>query len=322
MTRPRLATLAFIVVALAIVPFLGLSGALLNLMIFMMITALAAQGWNILGGYAGLSSFGHAAFFGVGAYAMAVLQTRFGVNAWIALVIGIALGALVGAAIGFLSFRSGLKGSYFALITLAFAEVARILANSTNFTGGAAGILLKLQTGLPYLQFADRRYFLLIALGFVAIGLLVSWWLEHSRFGAYLVALRENEQAAQALGVDVFAVKMKAIAISGALTAAAGCLYAQNYLFIDANVAFGSWISIEALFAAIVGGSGTVLGPLVGAIVLLGLGELTKSVSGGIPGMDLLVFGVILVLSVAFSPNGLVMLMKSLGLRAPKAKEA
>jgi branched-chain amino acid transport system permease protein len=323
MTKPRLSTLAIIVAVLAAIAFTGLSGALLNLMILMMIIALAAQGWNILGGYAGLSSFGHAAFFGAGAYAMAVLQTRFGVNAWIALVIGIALGALVGAFIGFLSFRSGLKGSYFALITLAFAEVARILSNSWDFTGGAAGILIKLQTGLPFLQFADRRYFLLIALGFVAIGLLVSWWLEHSRFGAYLVALRENEQAAQALGVDVFAVKMKAIAISGALTAAAGCLYAQNYLFIDANVAFGSWISVEALFAAIVGGSGTVLGPLIGAIVLLGLGELTKGVSHGIPGMDLLVFGVILVLSVAFSPNGLVMLMKSLGLRAPsKAREA
>ena len=326
MSKPGLPQLAIIVVVLAALPFIGLSGSLLNLMIFMMITALAAQGWNILGGYAGLSSFGHAAFFGVGAYSMAVLQSRFGLNAWLALVIGIALGAVMGAFIGFLSFRSGLKGSYFALITLAFAEVARILANSTDFTGGAAGILLKLQTGLPYLQFADRRYFLLTALGFVAIGLVVTRWLEHSRFGAYLIALRENEQAAQALGVDVFRVKMKAIALSAALTAAAGCLYAQNYLFVDANVAFGSWISIEALFAAIVGGAGTVLGPLVGAIVLLGLGELTKGLSGGIPGMDLLVFGVILVLCVAFSPNGLVMLLRSLGLpkrgTAAKVKEA
>jgi branched-chain amino acid transport system permease protein len=316
MSRPGLAQLAAVVVVLAVLPFAGLSGSLLNLMIYMMITALAAQGWNILGGYAGLSSFGHAAFFGVGAYAMAVLQSRYGLNAWVALVIGIALGAATGAFIGFLSFRSGLKGSYFALITLAFAEVARILANSADFTGGAAGILLKLQTGLPFLQFADRRYFLLVALGFVAIGLVVTWWLEHSRFGAYLIALRENEQAAQALGVDVFRVKMKAIALSGALTAAAGCLYAQDYLFVDANVAFGSWISIEALFAAIVGGAGTVLGPLVGAIVLLGLGELTKGVSGGIAGMDLLVFGIILVLCVAFSPNGLVMLLRSL--RLPK----
>jgi branched-chain amino acid transport system permease protein len=324
MTKPGLLPLAAVVIVLAVVPFLGLSGSLLNLMILMMITALAAQGWNVLGGYGGLSSFGHAAFFGVGAYAMAVLQSRFGLNAWAALAIGIVLGALFGAFIGFLSFRSGLKGSYFALVTLAFAEVARILANSADFTGGAAGILLKLQTGLPYLQFADRRYFLLIALAFVAIGLVATWWLEHSRFGAYLIALRENEQAAQALGIDVFSVKMKAIALSAALTAASGCLYAQNYLFIDSNVAFGSWISIEALFAAIVGGAGTVLGPLIGAIVLLGLGELTKSVSGGIPGMDLLVFGIILVLCVAFSPNGLVMLLRSLGLphRGSKAKEA
>lgn len=324
MSKPGLLPIAALVLVLAVVPFLGLSGSLLNLMIFMMITALAAQGWNVLGGYGGLSSFGHAAFFGVGAYSMAVLQTRFGLNAWAALAIGIALGALFGIFIGFLSFRSGLKGSYFALVTLAFAEVARILANSADFTGGAAGILLKLRTGLPYLQFADRRYFLLIALGFVAIGLVVTRWLEHSRFGAYLIALRENEQAAQALGIDVFSVKMKAIALSAALTAASGCLYAQNYLFIDSNIAFGSWISIEALFAAIVGGAGTVLGPLIGAIVLLGLGEATKSVSGGIPGMDLLVFGVILVLCVAFSPNGLVRLLRSLGLphRAGKSKEA
>ncbi|WP_291691207.1 branched-chain amino acid ABC transporter permease [Bradyrhizobium sp.] len=327
MTGRGLLPVAAAVAVLAVIPFLGISGSLLNLMIFMMIIALAAQGWNVLGGYGGLSSFGHAAFFGVGAYAMAILQARYGLNAWLALVIGIALGALFGAFIGFLSFRSGLKGSYFALVTLAFAEVARILANSANFTGGAAGTILNLQSGVAFLQFADRRVFLLVVLAFVAIGLLATWWLEHSRFGAYLVALRENDQAAQALGVDVFTVKLKAIALSAALTAASGCLYAQDYLFVDANIAFGSWISIEALFAAIVGGAGTVLGPLIGAIVLLGLGELTKGLSGGIPGLDLLVFGVILVLCVAFSPNGLVTLLRRLGIErrgfpAKTAKEA
>jgi branched-chain amino acid transport system permease protein len=313
MSKP--VTIVAAVAALAVLAFAGLSGSLLNLLILMMIITLAAQGWNILGGYGGLSSFGHAAFFGAGAYAMAILQTRFGLNAWVALVIGIALGAVFGAFIGFLSFRSGLRGSYFALVTLAFAEVARILANSADFTGGAAGILLKLETGLAHLQFADRRYFLLLAIGFVMIGLLVTLWLESSRFGAYLIALRENEAAAEALGIDVFAIKMQAITLSAALTAAAGCLYAQNYLFIDANVAFGSWISIEALFAAIVGGAATVLGPLIGAIALLGLGELTKNLSGSIAGMDQLVFGVILVLCVAFSPNGIVMLLRSLGVR-------
>jgi branched-chain amino acid transport system permease protein len=311
----KLLAIAVAVAALAVLAFAGLNGSLLNLLILMMIITLAAQGWNILGGYGGLSSFGHAAFFGVGAYAMAILQARFGLNAWAALAVGIALGAVFGAFIGFLSFRSGLRGSYFALVTLAFAEVARILANSADFTGGAAGILLRLETGFGYLQFADRRYFLLLALAFVTIGLLVTLWLERSRFGAYLIALRENEAAAEALGIDVFAIKMQAITLSAALTAAAGCLYVQNYLFIDANVAFGSWISIEALFAAIVGGAATVLGPLIGSIVLLGLGELTKSLSGGIAGMDQLVFGVILVLCVAFSPNGVVTLLRSLGVQ-------
>jgi branched-chain amino acid transport system permease protein len=313
--------LAFLVV-LAVLALIGLPGNILNLFIFMMIITLTAQGWNLLGGYGGLSSFGHAAFFGTGAYAMTVLQTSFGINAWIALACGVLLGALVGAFIGFLSFRAGLKGSYFALITLAFAEVLRILANSWDFTGGAAGMMIKLQNGFAYLQFSDRRYFFLILIAFVAAALFLSRWIERSAFGAYLIALRENDQAAQALGVDIFRVKMQAITLSAGLTALAGCLYAQNFLFIDANVAYGSWISIEALFAAIVGGAGTLIGPLIGAVLLLGLGEATKSFSGGIAGLDLVVFGIILVLCVAFAPNGIRGFLANLKRRRSAAAEA
>jgi branched-chain amino acid transport system permease protein len=313
--------LAFLAV-LAGLALIGLPGNILNLFIFMMIITLTAQGWNLLGGYGGLSSFGHAAFFGTGAYAMTVLQTSFGINAWIALVCGVLLGALVGAFIGFLSFRAGLKGSYFALITLAFAEVLRILANSWDFTGGAAGMMIKLQNGFAYLQFSDRRYFFLILIAFVAAALFLSRWIERSAFGAYLIALRENDQAAQALGVDIFRVKMQAITLSAGLTALAGCLYAQNFLFIDANVAYGSWISIEALFAAIVGGAGTLIGPLIGAVLLLGLGEVTKSFSGGIAGLDLVVFGIILVLCVAFAPNGIRGFLANLKRRRSAAAEA
>ncbi|TWF58532.1 branched-chain amino acid ABC transporter permease [Neorhizobium alkalisoli] len=316
-----LCALAFLIV-LGLLALVGLPGNILNLFIFMMIITLTAQGWNLLGGYGGLSSFGHAAFFGTGAYAMTVLQTSFGINAWVALVCGVALGALVGAFIGFLSFRAGLKGSYFALITLAFAEVLRILANSWDFTGGAAGMMIKLQNGFAYLQFSDRRYFFLILLVFVALALFLSRWLERSAFGAYLIALRENDQAAQALGVDIFRVKMQAITLSAGLTALAGCLYAQNFLFIDANVAYGSWISIEALFAAIVGGAGTLIGPLIGAVLLLGLGEVTKSFSGGIAGLDLVVFGIILVLCVAFAPNGIRGFFANLKRRRSAAAEA
>lgn len=315
MTPRDLAAPVAVTAALCVVPFLGLDGTMLNLLIFMMIIALAAQGWNILGGFGGLASFGHAAFFGTGAYGAAILQTKLGLGAWPSLFAGVALGAGVGAFIGYLSFRSGLRGSYFALITLAFAEVLRIASNSTEFTGGAAGILIRLDYGFWNLQFEDRRWFAVLAVLCVGGGLILVRWIERARFGARLIAVRENEEAAKALGVDVFRVKMGAITLSAGVTALAGCLYAQNFLFLDAQVAYGSWISIEALFAAIVGGLGTLFGPLIGAVALLGLGEVTKAFSGGVPGIDLLAFGVILILTVAFAPNGLAGLARRLGFR-------
>jgi branched-chain amino acid transport system permease protein len=129
--------------------------------------------------------------------------------------------------------------------------------------------------------------------------------IEHSRFGAYLVAVRENEDAAKALGVDVTSVKLKAMTISAAITAAGGCFYAQYFLFIDAGIAYGPWISIEALLAPIIGGVGTVFGPLLGALVVRILGELTKLVTGAAPGLDLVIYGSVLVLVVAFAPRGI-----------------
>ncbi len=320
MTPRDLAAPAAVTLALCVTPFVGLDGALLNLLIFMMIIALAAQGWNILGGFGGLASFGHAAFFGTGAYATAILQTKAGLGAWPSLLLGVALGAAVGAFIGFLSFRSGLRGSYFALITLAFAEVLRIASNSAEITGGAAGILVRLDYGFWNMQFEDRRWFAVLAVICVGLSLALVRWMERARFGARLIAVRENEEAARALGVDVFRVKMGAITLSAGVTALAGCLYAQNFLFLDAQVAYGSWISIEALFAAIVGGLGTLFGPLIGAVVLLGVGEITKAVVGGVPGVDLVVFGVLLILTVAFAPGGLAGLAERLGFKRPGAK--
>jgi len=288
------------------VPWLGISNSALNFLVYVLIITLAAQGWNILGGFGGQYSFGHAAFFGTGAYATAILQMTFGVNAWLGLGCGMMTGVLVGLFIGFLSFRSGLRGSYFALVTLAFAEVLRVTANAAGFTGGAAGLLIKLDPGIATLQFPDRRITCLVVLGFVGAGLVVSVWLTRSRFGAQLIALRENEEAASALGVDAMAVKLGAIALSAALTALAGCFYVQYFLYVDANVGYGTWISIEALLAPLVGGAGTVFGPVVGALALHGLGEVTKGVAGSIPGIDLVVFGVILILTIAFMPGGLI----------------
>lgn len=310
-----------VVVALALLPVLVTSNTLLNFATFSLIIALAAQGWNIIGGYGGQFSFGHATFFGTGAYTMGLLQARYGINPWLALPVSIVCGGLAGLIIGFLSFRARLRGSYFALVTLAFAEVFRILANASAFTGGAAGVLLPLKLDATQMQFTDRRWFYWLTLALVSGALLATLRLSQSRFGAQLVAVRENEDAARALGVDAVQVKLKALALSAAVTAAAGALYTQKFLYLDANIAYGTWISVDALLAPIIGGLGTVLGPLIGTILLLGLGEITKTLfahltGGSLPGIDLVTFGVLLILCVSFAPRGLMGLIAN---RAPKS---
>ncbi|WP_199093377.1 branched-chain amino acid ABC transporter permease, partial [Bosea sp. ASV33] len=303
----------------ALVPFAVQANTVLNFVVFALIIALAAQGWNLLGGLAGQFSFGHAAFFGTGAYGAALLQARYGVNAWAAFALGIALAAAVGWIIGFLSFRSGLRGSYFALVTLAFAEVFRILANASSFTGGAAGTLVKLDVRPENFQFASRGAFVWIAVALVGFVLLMTIAISRSRFGAWLTAVRENEDAARALGVDTLSVKLKAITLSAAITGAAGALYVQYYLYLDAGIAYGAWISVEALIAPIVGGIGTAFGPVLGAIALHVFGEFAKAVAGGIPGIDLVLYGLLLVAAIAFAPDGLMGLLKRLVRR--KAQE-
>jgi branched-chain amino acid transport system permease protein len=298
-------TIALVVALLALVPLVTASNVVLNFMVVALLIALVGQGWNVLGGYGGQYSFGHAAFFGTGAYVTGILQLRYGVNAWAGLVIGIAAGALVGAVIGALSFRSGLRGSYFALVTLAFAEVLRIIASVAPITGAGVGTLIKLDLRPEAFQFQSRAPFYWIILGFVAVSLVLVKWIEHSRFGAYLVAVRENEDAAKAVGIDVFRVKLAAMTLSAAITAAGGCFYAQYFLFLDAGIAYGTWISVEALLAPIIGGIGTVFGPLLGALVVKLLGEATKLVTGDAPGLDLVIYGCVLVLVVAFAPRGI-----------------
>ena len=298
------APIAVVVALLAAVPLVTASNVVLNFMVVALLTALVGQGWNLLGGYGGQYSFGHAAFFGTGAYATAILQVRYGVNAWLGFAVGIAAGAAVGAVIGALTFRSGLKGSYFALVTLAFAEVLRIIASVAPIAGAGVGILIKLDVGARALQFASRAAFYWLILALVAIALVITRLMEQSRFGARLVAVRENEEAARALGVDATRVKLGAITISAAMAAAAGCFYAQYFLFVDAAIAYGPRISVEALLAPIIGGVGTVFGPLLGALLIKTLGEAAKLVAGDAPGLDLVVYGVVLILVVAFAPHG------------------
>jgi branched-chain amino acid transport system permease protein len=295
-----------VVAALAAVPLFVHSNVVLNFLVVTLLIALAGQGWNILGGYGGQYSFGQAAFFGTGAYATAILQVHYGVNAWIGFAGGIAAGAAAGAIIGALTFRAGLRNSYFALVTLAFAEVLRILASVAPITGAGVGLLVKLDLRSQSFQFQSRAIFYLVILALVAVSLVIAQLLERSRFGAWLIAVRENEDAAMALGVDAFAVKLAAMVVSAAITAAAGCFYVQYFLFIDSGIAYGTWISIEALLTPIIGGVGTVFGGLAGALVVKLLGEGIKLVAGDVPGLDLMIYGAVLVLVIRFVPRGLV----------------
>ena len=311
----RNAAVLFMLALLAAVPLITSSNVVLNFLVMALLIALVGQGWNLLGGYGGQYSFGHAAFFGTGAYATAILQVRYGVNAWLGLLIGIAAGALVGAIIGALSFRSGLRGSYFALVTLAFAEVLRILASVAPITGAGVGTLIKLDLRPEAFQFQSRAPYYWIILGFVCLSIVIVRVIENSRFGAYLVAVRENEDAAEAVGVDTTRVKLIAMVISAAITAAGGCFYAQYFLFVDAAIAYGPWISVEALLAPIIGGVGTVFGPLLGALVVKTLGELTKLVTGQAPGLDLVIYGCVLIAVVAFAPRGIVGLLADMRAR-------
>jgi branched-chain amino acid transport system permease protein len=299
-----LAAVAVFVLVVAALPMMVGSGYLQNALIMTVYAALLAQAWNILGGYGGLFSFGHAVFFGVGAYGMGVLQVRLGWNAWAALPVAIGLGAAVGGLIGALCFRYGLRGSYFALVTLAFAEVFRVLANTFEFTGAGVGLMVPLQHSAAQMQF-ERTGFLLLILSFLALGLVAACWIGHSRFGAWLQAVRDNEDSASALGVNAFRVKMLAMVISAALMAAGGAFYMQYLRYIDPHLGFGAAVSVQALMGAIVGGVGSVWGPVLGAVALTVLGELSRNLLGDAPGLNLVIYGLVLILMVSFMPRGI-----------------
>lgn len=309
----QLVALLVVFALIATCPFWIASPSTLNTVIAILYIALLGQAWNILGGYGGQFSFGHAAFFGTGAYSVAVLQVQFGINPWLGMIAGGLLATGVALFIGFASFRYGLRGSYFALVTLAFAEVLRILANAASFTGGGVGILIPLDRDIANMQFADNRGYFWLIWVLCLVCYLTVWWLGRSRFGAWLMAVRDNEEAAQALGVDVFRTKMGAVALSGLFSGLAGVFYAQFYLYLDPLIAYGSAISIESLLVPIIGGMGTLFGPLIGAAVIHTLSELTRHYVGSVPGVALASYGILLILIVMFLPRGLISIFSIVG---------
>jgi branched-chain amino acid transport system permease protein len=290
-------------------PFVLKSSFMVNFGVLALFYAFIGQSWNISGGFAGQLSFGHVAFFGVGAYASTIVQMRLGWSPWLGLPAAALASAVVGGIIAVLSFRAGLKGSYFALITLAFAEVLRIICNSVSFTGGGLGLLIPMKAGAANFQFAERSGFYFLILLLTAGSIALAEWLRHSRFGAHLAAIRENEDAAMALGINVFAEKVKVMLLSGAIGGMGGCFFAQYFLYIDPTIVFGVDKSVEMLLVSIIGGAGTVYGPLLGAVLLALVSEGTRVLTQ-IQGLSLVLYGGLLVVIIAFLPNGLIHLFK------------
>lgn len=290
-------------------PLFVRSNFAINFGLLVLFNTFLGQAWNISGGYAGQLSFGHVAFFGVGAYCSTILQLKFGWNPWLGLPAAALAGGLTGTLIAVLAFRAGLKGAYFALITLAFSEVLRILANSFLFTGAGLGLLIPLERSAVNFQFSDRFGFYYTALALAVVSVALTIWLARSRFGARLAAIRENEDAARALGINAFREKVKVMALSGALAGAGGTFYAQYYLYIDPSIAFGVDKSVEMLLVTMIGGAGTVYGPLIGAFLLTLVGELTRSATD-VQGLSLIIYGALLIIIIGFLPNGLVDLFK------------
>ena len=263
--------------------------------------------WNILGGFAGQPSFGHALFMATGAYTSTVLLLNCGISPWLGMMAGGVAAVLIGLFIGYLSFRYGIKGTYFGLVTVAFTEIARIVALNVPAIGGALGLYIPIQNNDVWqLKFVDKTYYYYVALGFLVIGLSVTAWLERNAIGHKLVAIRENEDAAQALGINLMRYRLFATGLSAFLTALGGTLYAHYVTFIDPNTLLNLNVALEITIYSIVGGVGTLWGPLLGAVLLVPLAEFIRTALGqSYAGIHLVAYGAVLIAVILFAPDGL-----------------
>jgi branched-chain amino acid transport system permease protein len=283
-----------------------LSSYAITVFIFIFFYAYLGQAWNIVGGYAGQLSAGHAAFLGIGAYAAALLSVEWGLTPWIGMFVGGALAAVLGTVIGYLGFRFGLRGFYFVLLTVAFAEICRIVALNTSAVGGALGYYITFTGNPRQFQFQRNWVYYYVALGLMLAATGIVALIERRRFGAYLIAIRQDESACEALGVDTFRYKMLAMIVSSFLTGVGGTFYAFYLFSLQPNAVFGIPLSVEIIIRAIVGGAGTVLGPVLGSFILSPLAELSRAyfTAAGFAGAHLVVYGVLLVAVVLFLPQG------------------
>jgi branched-chain amino acid transport system permease protein len=282
-----------------------------NLAILILMAAQIGVAWNIVGGYAGQVSLGHAAFYGIGAYTSAILFPVLGINPWLAMLSGGVIAALVSVLVGWSCFR--LKGHYFAMATIAVAEIIQIIFTNWDFAGAAVGLTIPMnESGWANMIFDGKAPYYYIALGLLVLTLLANFVIERSFLGYYFRAIKDEPDAARSLGVSLSKYKQIAFAVSSFFTAMGGSLYAQKELYIDPGSVLGTGLSIKMALVSILGGIGTLFGPLVGAGLLTAIEEGSRTLFGGSGrGTDLIIYAALIIVIAVYYPNGILGYLKS-----------
>lgn len=292
----------------ALAPLLG--GSILSVLTLVFLFGFFGQAWNLMTGFAGQLSLGHALYVGLGAYSTVLLSTRYGISPWLGLGAGALLAAAAGGVTGWLGFRFSVRGFHFALLTVAFAEFARIMFDNWDWVGGTAGLFLPVPpSGVSPLVVlrGDARFFYLMTLALVAAGTAITAWVKQSSVGYVWRAIRDDEDAARALGVRAFRHKLGASMLSAGLTAIGGGIYGMMNGSLFPDSLMGLSLSIEIIVGPIVGGLGTALGPLVGALLVIPLADLMTDLGGrhGLYGLNNVAYGLVLIAIIWLLPRGI-----------------
>ncbi|MCX7840320.1 MAG: branched-chain amino acid ABC transporter permease [Anaerolineae bacterium] len=315
-----------VLVLFAIVPLFTDSKPILNALILLLLFATLGEAWNIITGFAGQTSFGHAAFFGIGAYTSAVLFYRYGVTPWLGMLLGGVISVIIAALVSYPCFR--LKGHYFAVATLAIAEIIKQIFVSWKYVEGATGISIPIiprSSGwlerLFYLQFPDKQPWVYLCLILFALVVLLSDYVENSKMGFYLKAIRESHEAAEAIGINPTNYKLYAMILSAFIAALCGSLYAQYILYIDPFMVFSLDVSMKIVLLTVLGGIGHIFGPIIGAAIFIPLSEFTRIQLGGSgTGIDLMIYGLLIVLITCFQPKGVIGIVQQLSAKMARAR--
>jgi branched-chain amino acid transport system permease protein len=311
----RVTLLAVLALSIAL-PSMLANASQLNYAILVLMIAQAGVAWNILGGYAGQVSLGHAAFYGIGAYTSTKLLMLFGLSPWLGMLAGGILAALFALAIGWPCFR--LKGHYFAMATIAIAEITQIVVTNSESLGGAVGLSLPMAEagwwGFVFNKSKVPYYYIILML--LLLTLSVSWMIERSYLGFYFRAIKDEPDAARSVGIDLTRYKLVAISASSFLTALGGTFYAQKELFIDPGSTMATSLSIKIALVAILGGVGRLSGPVIGAVILIVIEETSRAMFGGTGrGTDLIIYALLIIVVAVFYPTGIVGWWRQLEIR-------